>query len=63
MDILVFHLCYNAKITLYRYDDNIVTCTRHSLKEEEGYYGLYTVNSVKLKSVYEDLLLSVERDE
>ena len=32
---VVFHLRYNAKSTLQRCCDSIVTCTRHSLQEEE----------------------------
>ena len=34
-DVVVFHLRYNAKSTLQRCCDSIVTCTRHSLQEEE----------------------------
>ncbi|KNZ63611.1 putative signal peptide protein [Puccinia sorghi] len=32
---VVFHLCYNAKGTFHNCD-SIVTCQRHSLREEEG---------------------------
>ena len=32
---VVFHLRYNAKSTLQKCCDSIVTCTRHSLQDEE----------------------------
>ncbi|KNZ54781.1 hypothetical protein VP01_2856g1 [Puccinia sorghi] len=42
---VVFHLHYNAKSTLHRYDDSIFTSTRHSLQEEEGnHVVVYTVD-------------------
>ena len=43
LDVVVFHLRYNAKSTLQRCCDSIVTCKRHSLQEEECYYIHWTV--------------------
>ncbi|KNZ62950.1 hypothetical protein VP01_1202g2 [Puccinia sorghi] len=38
---VVFHFHYNAKSTLHRYCDSIVTRTRHSLQDEEVIMELY----------------------
>ncbi|KNZ54600.1 hypothetical protein VP01_2903g2 [Puccinia sorghi] len=56
--IVMFHLCYNSKITWWRYCKQMSTCTRHSSQEEEttitwiGKYGLTDWETLCLNQGY-----------